>query len=959
MSHFCNMSSAIPDGKSTPSILNFFSRKSDRPRPANLDKRVPCPACSVLVEKTAINSHLDNDCGSKSNVSGSNENSDEAAVTEEKRVTADNGNEIDDGGAFSSSDEAEFADAAFSLVEAVYSASSQSSVEADHRDRDRELPSTPKRYDFESCAPRRFDDSPFTSPPPSSPKTTIRASPSVSANPKRFGLGAREIEDNAIVMSPTSSGRKSSRFRRFSPRKPHPRNEERDARKALFPQLPPEGSSPAKGEGGESRFGFHLRNFEHVVTCVLDCTDDRRLFNDGELAFVDRFRTSLCLDARRLYVRLFERKFDWIRREKINYGGKEVGDEDGALRELEETGFLRTGEGVVDLENVLTLLPAAAVTEVHKAMNLPRKKAGSNNKAECIKSLLRHAKTKNPFAVAAKKGGGGVEQAILKKARCYLTPAFKLEEEPRAIFLRVIALFSLESFWEIRENDRGPRTLVTLNRIFLENGGRLTFPTYDIVREAKIFRHREDLLAFEDAGAVENAIAEILERKEYVEGGDACDAACEAARAKFALALDDAALTEHVRLLPRFLRKFTVGSVLAYALTKCVDVLEKRRKYEEATALLRTLLAQDLYLPDYHGLWHERLALDLHQHLKRPLLSLRSIRAGLDDPHVREARKLALCQRAEKICAAKKNVAAKKEFRAELEGMRGSPNWADPGIDTPKVVIRGQMFDKDGVPGAKTVFYSAANNICGSVEEFAVEHFRSASDMPEGLHAEGAVFNTLCAVLFWEVFYDVVVPDAFRNPFQKRPLDHHTDDFYANRSEAIDARLEQIEGADDAELGEMIRERWEKSLGVTSMVNWELFRGWEHLSGLALCFTRAQLRGVLERLVKGHRHTRSGFPDLTLWNPDRKAVKIVEVKSPNDRLSNKQILWIDHLRRLGVDAVVCHVEAFGGKRIAAADDDTAAVNDESDAAAAEETVENGKRRRQKRRRRRDSGDDFL
>ena len=73
----------------------------------------------------------------------------------------------------------------------------------------------------------------------------------------------------------------------------------------------------------------------------------RRLFNDDEIAVVDRFRSKggggLSLDARRLYVRLFERKFDWIRREKINYGGKEVGDEDGALRELEEAGFLGTG----------------------------------------------------------------------------------------------------------------------------------------------------------------------------------------------------------------------------------------------------------------------------------------------------------------------------------------------------------------------------------------------------------------------------------------------------------------------------------------------------------------------------------------------------------------------------------------------------------------------------------------
>ena len=68
---------------------------------------------------------------------------------------ADNGNDDDDG-AFSSSDEAEFADAASSLVEAVYSASSQSSVgDDDHRDR--EMPATPKRYDFESCAPRRIE----------------------------------------------------------------------------------------------------------------------------------------------------------------------------------------------------------------------------------------------------------------------------------------------------------------------------------------------------------------------------------------------------------------------------------------------------------------------------------------------------------------------------------------------------------------------------------------------------------------------------------------------------------------------------------------------------------------------------------------------------------------------------------------------------------------------------------
>ena len=142
------MSSTIPTTTSTPSILNFFKRKSETPDSIP-DKRIRCPACHILVGKAALNSHLDNDCKSKSN-GGDNEDGNETSKNDKD----------DDNGAFSSSDESDFADAASSIVEAVYSASSQSSAEGDSR-RDRresEPPATPKRYDFESCAPRRFDE---------------------------------------------------------------------------------------------------------------------------------------------------------------------------------------------------------------------------------------------------------------------------------------------------------------------------------------------------------------------------------------------------------------------------------------------------------------------------------------------------------------------------------------------------------------------------------------------------------------------------------------------------------------------------------------------------------------------------------------------------------------------------------------------------------------------------------
>lgn len=37
-------------------------------------------------------------------------------------------------------------------------------------------------------------------------------------------------------------------------------------------------------------------------------------------------------------------------------------------------------------------------------------------------------------------------------------------------------------------------------------------------------------------------------------------------------------------------------------------------------------------------------------------------------------------------------------------------------------------------------------------------------------------------------------------------------------------------------------------------------------------------------------------------------LQISEVKGPGDRLSHKQMLWLDYLLKLGVDAEVCHVK---------------------------------------------------
>lgn len=85
-------------------------------------------------------------------------------------------------------------------------------------------------------------------------------------------------------------------------------------------------------------------------------------------------------------------------------------------------------------------------------------------------------------------------------------------------------------------------------------------------------------------------------------------------------------------------------------------------------------------------------------------------------------------------------------------------------------------------------------------------------------------------------------------------------------------------------------------------------------------------------MASDYSHRRGGHPDLLLWRTDspegnacgegmggdilkgaaKKAV-FVEVKSPNDRLSEKQRIWLKVLAEIGASAAVCHVVHAGSR----------------------------------------------
>ncbi|XP_023278232.1 fanconi-associated nuclease 1 [Seriola lalandi dorsalis] len=241
--------------------------------------------------------------------------------------------------------------------------------------------------------------------------------------------------------------------------------------------------------------------------------------------------------------------------------------------------------------------------------------------------------------------------------------------------------------------------------------------------------------------------------------------------------------------------------------------------------------------------------------------------------------------------------------------------------DVKHVTIRGQLFPHEGGMG-KSRFLLPANGegeegadatlIC-SVEELSLAHY-SQQGFDQGIHGEGSTFSMLFALLLWDIIFMDGIPDVFRNPFQTCPLDFYTDCFYENRKEAIDSRVQLLIEASVETLHSMLEDVWTSQEGkVCSLVSWERFSSLQQAQSLVSCLGGAFLGGVIARMSKDYRHCRGGLPDLVVWNTSNNTYKLVEVKGPNDRLSQKQQIWLDELQKLGADVEVCHVAATGAR----------------------------------------------
>ncbi|CAG0919980.1 unnamed protein product [Notodromas monacha] len=656
--------------------------------------------------------------------------------------------------------------------------------------------------------------------------------------------------------------------------------------------------------------GIYLRPFQEVLNTVFseeNASSHSDLFADDELTIIENFRMAK-LSSRKLFVRLFERKWTWHNPVDVKYA--DIADdllpvfEDLALRKLILTGPSHDGT----FESLLELMDVLPASEA-KTLCLHMKVKPAGSKEKNVEALLKHVQS---FKQGIFGSSNGLNIA-LKKVLELLGVRYKVNALACDVFRSVFLLYCPPDFYSDGQEDAS-LVKAQLLRMRQVDWSNVCYPVSTADRKTKVFRSREDFVRYSKAHARREEVYCKFMEQDYDRIKKLCPQMMEDFRS---LLLNDEA-KEFAESLPSFLRRYHEGSVLASSLTTCADALEKLGMHRDAVDVLKLLLSQSLFLPDYRGRWHDRLALDLHVHMKeaesrrggntrgrgrgrgRGRKSQPQVALSADDDGVDDVLVLPDTNASAKCLEWRKKINAAGEIR-----------WANPSWMTETVSCR----KIEGAAGKKSTYIfrsydddgSMVHNYC-SVEEVAIEYYKTLG-YEHGIHGEGSTWGGMFGLLFWDIIYKSL-PDAFLTNFQSVPSDLNSSEFYARRKSEIDNRLEEIDSDFDGVL-DRAHSIWEEHLEkkTQSLVSWNLFReDFDFFEGMVRTLGSKIVAGVCGRLAKHYRFTRSGLPDLLLWSTMNDKYKIVEVKGPGDTLSEKQELWLEFfVRDLNADAVVCAI----------------------------------------------------
>ncbi|WFD00541.1 phosphodiesterase I [Malassezia yamatoensis] len=668
------------------------------------------------------------------------------------------------------------------------------------------------------------------------------------------------------------------------------------------------------------RESMYVELLQDMICVVLEY--ESHLFTERELNCLSHIFL-LPYEARYLLVRLLQRNREWYRIDRLAYG-EEISDLKAACTALcgsfdrpiseqkddaqpeDEFGsdhdlyrFAMTDTEISsNMRDRLDFLTLDELKTLAKRLGLPRR----TTRESILHEIL--AKPKNATFFTSSCPGtlarelrmdANASQTRLEKEIAALSPGcIRLVPEVCRLMDRLALIY-----YRAR-----PTWGSLLTAAVLARSHKWRFPTYHVQRTPDLFLSRSQVLRFEHALRLEEAMDQQVEG--FAVSPDAAQQGV--AILEIALPLWQKALADVHQTLPDdqnlspecYVRmRFHPGWVLTRVLYKGCECLARLGHRQRERDLLTTLLAQWYFRRGRRGQWHERLAILAAKPREevRPEDAKRSALArcviALQDQYTHLIYQFSLQRRIERL---------ENQLKIPLNLRH---NFAHNQLRSSKQrIIHGTRVTPPAGRTSARSLWLGKSGASITVEEFCLESY--AKQNFRGFHCEGGVVLFLFTLLMWDVLF-APVDGAFETAYQREPLDLATDVFAIARHEAIQQRLSEIESTGGIAILQLAdkRERPLRTHAVTC--RWDDYSA-EELMEIAECMGGKALALLCRLLSEEWSMRTSGFPDLCLWRYADRRVSFVEVKSPNDRLSEKQRVWIDVLIRAGLNVEVARVE---------------------------------------------------
>jgi hypothetical protein len=170
------------------------------------------------------------------------------------------------------------------------------------------------------------------------------------------------------------------------------------------------------------------------------------------------------------------------------------------------------------------------------------------------------------------------------------------------------------------------------------------------------------------------------------------------------------------------------------------------------------------------------------------------------------------------------------------------------------------------------------------VEFGAITYYREQGY--QAFFSENEPWRALFGLLFWDIIYDTNV-QTIHNPLQRIPSDFFLPDFYFKRSEQLKERLEAAHSKEI--IDELVSRTYADKYGITNVLVPWYDGALEKVLTLTSLLSPAKIHAIMLEMALNLRENTRGFPDLLVWNETEYA--FIEIKSPTDHLSSRQLHW--------------------------------------------------------------------